>query len=154
MAKAKLLVCINDNDHSRVALHFACRKATHTGCPVEILHVIEPNEYQNFFSVADVIQKEQRAEAEQLLRRFAEEAYNYAGITPSLMLKEGMLGEEIVAAIEEDHSINMLLLGTSPDSPSRGTLLPWLASQLGRTLQIPMMIIPGNLTEQQIRELT
>lgn len=154
MAKAKLLVCVSDNEHSRVALHFACRKALHTGCPIEILHIIEPTEYQNFFPVANVIQQEKREEAELLLSRFAEKAYEYAKITPSLMLREGMLGEEIVAAIEEDSSINMLLLGTAPDSPSRDSLLPWLASQLGKRLQIPMMIVPGNLTEQQIKELT
>ncbi len=154
MEKSKLLVCINDNTHSRVALHFACRKAHHTGCPVEMLYVIEPVEYQNFFPVADVIRAESRAQAESLLSRFAEEAYNYAGITPSLMVREGILEEEIVATIQEDHSINMLLLGTAPDSHSRNNLLPRLASQLGKTLQIPMLIIPGNLTEQQINELT
>lgn len=154
MIKAKLLVCVTDSEHSRVALCFACHKAKNTGCPIEILHVIDAAEYQNFFSMADRMRAEKRAEAEALLSRLAEEAHAYCGLTPSLMLREGLIGEEIVATIEEDHDINMLLLGTAPDSPSRGNLFPWLASQLGKKLQIPMMIIPGNLTEQQIIELT
>lgn len=155
MPKSKLLICVNDTEYSRVALRFCCNKAKNAGYPVEILHVIESMEYQNFLSMADVMRDEKHQEAEELLKRFSEEAYESFGITPSLMLKEGLVGEQIIAAVEEDHGINMLLVGTSPDNTaSRGKLIPWLASQLGKSLQIPMLIVPGNLTDQQINELT
>ena len=153
MNKSKLLVCVSNTEHSRVALRFACNKAKNAGYPVEILHVIEPSEYQNFLSMVESMQDEKRQEAEELLKKFSTEAYESFGITPSLMLREGLIGEQVVAAVEEDHTINMLL-GTSPETTSRSNLITWLATQLGKTLLIPMLIIPGNLTDQQITELT
>jgi nucleotide-binding universal stress UspA family protein len=154
MPKSKLLLCVNDSEYSRVALRFTCNRAKNGGHPVEILHVIKPSEYQNFLSNNDVMREEKRQEAEELLKRFSEEAYESFGVTPSLMLKEGIVGEEIVAAVEEDHTINMLLVGTPPENSSRSNLIPWLSSQLGKSLLIPMLIVPGNLTDQQIGELT
>jgi nucleotide-binding universal stress UspA family protein len=154
MPKSKLLVCVNDSEYSRVALRFTCAKAKNAGHPVEILHVIEPTEFQNLFSMEDVMREEKHHTAEELLKKFSDEAYESFGIMPSLMIKEGMVGEEIITAVEEDHTINMLLVGKSPDGNSRGNLIPWLATQLGKNLLIPMLIVPGNLTDQQINELT
>lgn len=151
---AKILVCVNDNEHSYVALRFASNKAKRTGCALTILHVVNSADYQNALAVGDVMREEMLENSQKLLEKFANEAKEWADITPCVVTREGSLGEEIAATVQEDNSINMLILGTSPDSPGRGNLLPWLASQLGNKLLIPMTIVPGNLTEQQIRALT
>jgi len=154
MNKTKLLLCINDTPHSRVTLRFACSKAKKSGYAVEMLHVIDTADNQNFLSMADVMRQEQRDEAEELLKKFADECYETYGVTPSLLIKEGLIGEQIVATAQADLGINMLLVGTSPETVARSNLIPWLTGQLGSKLQIPMLIIPGNLTDQQIDELT
>ena len=153
--RTKYLVCVNDNDHSRVAVHFAYNKAAHSESIVELLTVVEPADFKSILSVADKIDNERREAAQELLQKFSNEAADWGkNITPSLQVREGDVSEEIMSAIEEDNFISMVILGTSPTSPGKGSLLPKLASELGNRLLIPMLIVPNNLTDHQIRELT
>ena len=152
-APAKYLVCVDSKDYSRMALRFACSVAKDSGCLVDLIHVIEPADFQTFGSVANKILEEKRQEAEQLLQDYAEEAQKYAGITPSIILKEGNIEDEVVSAIEEDHSINLVVLGTSPESKNRRKLLPELVAHIGETISVPVMIVPDCLTEHQIKQL-
>lgn len=152
--KAKILVCINDSEHSKVALKFACYKANRVNCPIQLLHILEPTDSQAFLAVDDVMRKEKRQEAEKLMQEFSDYVHEWTKTIPEIILREGMVGEEIANTIEEDTNISMLVIGTSPDSPSRGKLLPWLSTAIGDRLLIPMLIIPGNLTDQQIEALT
>lgn len=154
MRPSKFLVCINDSDESRVALRFACIKAKKRGGVVDILHVLEPADIQTLFAVADKMREERRQEAEALMKRFSDEAFAISGITPNLILREGQIGAEIVAASLEDVDANMLVLGASPASSNKGRILSGLVGQLGDKLLIPMMLVPGNLTDQQIEELS
>ena len=151
---ATILVCISDNDHSRIAVKFAASKAKRTGCKLCILHVVNASDYQSALAVADVMRQELIDASRVLLERFAEEAKEWADLTPCVLTREGRISDEIVNAVEDDNSINMLILGTSLKSPGREDLLPLLVSQLGNRLLIPMTIVPGNLTEQQIKALT
>ncbi|MEM7616989.1 MAG: universal stress protein [Pseudomonadota bacterium] len=152
--QSKYLVCVNNNEHSRIAARFAYNKAAHSNKLVELLSVIEPADFSSILSVADKIYKEQRQDAEKMLQEFSEEVENWGDINLSLQIRNGRVSEEIMAAIEEDASINMVILGTSPNSPGRESLLPQLVSQLSSRLMIPMVIVPNNLTDYQIRELT
>lgn len=153
--KTKFLVYIDDDDYSKVALRFACSKAKATGCPVEMLYVLEPADYASFSGVADVMRKERREKAEQVLTKLAEDAYNFANITPSLIVKEGVAKEQIVKTIEEDYDIGMLVMGNPPEfKAAKNKLLLWVVSQIGGKLHIPVMVVPGNLLDSQIKELT
>ena len=150
----KYLVCVDDSDVARVALRFASMKAKRRGGIVEVLHVLQPADFQSLSIVADKMREERREEAEALLQQITKEAYDYSGLTPSINLKEGQLGNVIVETALEDPDVNMLVLGASPKGTGHGKLAAWLAEQLGDTLLVPMMLVPGNLTEQQIEELS
>jgi len=152
--KSKYLVCVDAYEYSVMALRFACSVAKNNGCPVELIHVLAPIDFKTFHAVADKMRDENRQKAEKLLEGYCEEAHRWAGVTPSLNIREGEIEEEIVSAVEEDSSINMLVLGTSPDSGNRSKLLTELVSKLHDRLVIPMLIVPGNITEHQINELT
>ncbi len=155
MEKAvKYLVCVDKGESSRTALHFACKKAIKRGGGVEMLHIIPPADMQNLFGVMDKVREEQRQEAEIMTRSLSESAFQYAGVTPSVQLREGRPGEEIINAALEDNSVNMLVLGASPESAKRGNLIQWLAGKLGDRLLVPIMLVPGNLTDLQIDELS
>ncbi len=155
MEKAgKYLVCVDSNESSRVALHFACKKAIKRGDAVELLHVVAPADMQNLFGVMDKVKEEQRRDAEIMAKGLSESAFQYAGLTPSVQIRDGRPGEEIINAALEDTSVNMLVLGASPESAKRGSLVQWLAGRLGDRLLVPIMLVPGNLTDLQIDELS
>ena len=153
--KSKLLVCVDNTDHSRVALRFACSKSKHLDFAAELIHVINPSEYNTntLFGVGDRIRDEKRAEAENLMKSFADEAQKYAGITPSFYIKEGSLSDEILKTVTEDGNYNMLILGKAPHEASKKDIITQVTSELAGKLMIPMIIVPGNLTDQQIEEL-
>ena len=107
--KATYLVCVNSEDYSRVACRFAAYMAQSNNGALVVLHVTEPADYKSFGVVADKMREEKRKEAEDLLQSLAERSSKEVGITPVLMLREGMIENEIVSVIEEDKSISMLI---------------------------------------------
>lgn len=151
-APGKYLVCVNKGDASRVAVHFACSKAKKRGGIVTMLHVIEPAQIQSLFAVGDVMQEERVKEAETMLTALIEKAKEAYGIAPTPLIREGQLGDELISAILADPDVNMLVLGVLREG--HGKLTGWLAGKLGDKLLVPLMLVPGNLTDQQIEELS
>ncbi len=149
-SRTKFLVCVDGREESRKALTLACLQAKRRNGVVDILHVMPPADFQTLGAIADRMRAERREEAEMLLKILAEEVNKTTGITPSFVLREGEIAEEIVAAVTEDPEV----IAVAQPSATRGKLIAWLASQLGNKLLVPLMLVPGNLTDQQLEEIS
>jgi nucleotide-binding universal stress UspA family protein len=149
----KYLVCADKSEISKVAVRFASMKAKKTGGVVEILHVVEPVTMQTLFAVSDKIKEEKRAESWDTLQKLADIAQTISGVRPNLLVKEGSIGEEILTTIMSDSAINLLILAASPERSGKGKLSHWLAGKLGEKLLVPILLVPGSLTDQQIETL-
>lgn len=149
----KFLVCVAGNDASPVALRLACKKAHRRGDGVDILTVIEPMDFQPLFGTGSRISDERREEAEALLQELSAIANEECGIMPTLHLREGKLGEQILAAVMEDNDVNMLVIGLMPGSATGTKLVTWLAERMGDELLVPVTIVPGNITDQQLEAM-
>jgi nucleotide-binding universal stress UspA family protein len=147
------LVCVNGEKYSEVAVHFACKLAQNNNGAITILHVIEPADYQSFGGVAETMRSEQIQATEKLLDDLSTKVNKWSGLTPSLLAQEGIIEEEIITAVENDKSINMLIVGAASASANKSKILPPLVSSLGSKLSIPMLIVPGNMTNKKIEEL-
>lgn len=148
----KFLVCVDQSETARTALRFACLKARRRGGVVDILHVVEPSEFQSIFSISDQIQQDKYSQADELLLRLCEEAAALTGILPTVLRRDGTVGPEILKAAVEDMGVNMLVLGVSPGQ-TKGKLVAWLSQQMGQDLIMPLLLVPGNLTDAQMEEL-
>jgi nucleotide-binding universal stress UspA family protein len=144
------LVVVDDSAELSLALAYACRRARHSGGRVALLAVMEPTEFQNWRAVEDLMREERRVEAEQTLQRYAKEVYRRTGALPVLYLREGQRSQELLRLIDEDRSISILVLaaGTGPEGP--GPLISTLVSSGFNRLRIPLTIVPGALTEEEI----
>lgn len=152
--KTNYLVCVNSEKYSETALHFAAKLAKNNNGSVTILHVIEPADYQSFGGVAAAMRSEQIQETEKLLDYLSQKVRDWSNITPCLLATEGIIENEIIAAVKNDPSINMLVVGVASSSSSKSKILPPLVSSLGSKLSIPLLIVPGNMTKTKIDELT
>lgn len=152
--KTNYLVCVNNEKYSEVALHFATKLAQSNNGSVTILHVIEPADYQSFGGVAAAMRSEQIQETEKLLDYLSQKVREWSNITPCLLATEGVIENEIISVVKNDSSINMLIVGAASSSSSKSKILPPLVASLGSKLSIPMLIVPGNMTDQKIEELT
>ncbi len=152
--RSKFLVYVDESEDSITALRYACTKAKYRKRPVDILYVINPEDYNTIFSVAEVMKEEREKEAKALLRKLARMAEETSGVKPTTLLREGLALEEIIAQVEEDHDINMLIISSNPSAASGGSkLLTSLAAIADDPLHIPILIVPAHLTDQQIEEL-
>lgn len=149
----KYLVCVDSREESKVCLKLGCMKAKTRGGTVVLLHVVQPADFQTLGAVADRMREERQAEGEQLLKRLLDEAATAYGIAPEMLLREGEIGEEIIAAASADPGIIMVMIGTAHHTSGRGSLAAWLAGQLGSKLLTPLLMVPGNLTDEQLQNL-
>jgi len=143
LQKSNYLVCINDEEYSEIALHFSCYMAKKNNASIVLLYVIEPSDYISFGGVAEKIRKEKQDESQKLLNELAGKAKEWSGIMPMVMVREGLIEDEIIAAIEEDKTINMFITGVSTENSKKSKIVPPLVSVLGSKLRIPMLIVPG-----------
>lgn len=151
--RLKFLVCVDDSKDCRVALKFACMRAKSTHARVALLRVVAPPDFQHWARVGELMQQERRQEAEVLLQELAKEVNEITGSMPSLHVREGHKGEQVAALIEEDPSINIMVVGAAPEDEGSNELVKWLASQVTMRLRIPLLIVPGNMTDQQLQSL-
>lgn len=150
----KFLVCVDGQRESRMALRFACRRVRNSGGRIALLHVIERPEFQHWAAIGEVMETEQRGEAETLLEGLAAEAEELAGCVPELHLRAGDLGDEILAQVREDKTVDLLVLGVPAPEEKRYSRINELANRLIGRLRVPLMIVPGNLTPDEIDALT
>ena len=65
-----------------------------------------------------------------------------------------LMREEVSRVIAEDESVRILVLGASADSSDPGPLVRAFAGELAGSLRIPVTIVPGTLTTEQIDQLS
>lgn len=148
------LVVIDESEEMRVALHFACRRALRTGGRVALLYVQEPAEFQHWMAVGDLMREEAREEAEGLLQKMAAEVQEWAGSFPVVYLREGVQREELDKLLEEEPTISVLVLGASTETTGPGPLVSSLFGKGGIKLRVPVTIVPGSLSDEDILALT
>jgi nucleotide-binding universal stress UspA family protein len=148
------LVVIDETEEMRVALQFAARRAAHTGGRVALLHVVEPSDLKEWISVETLVREERREEAERLVEKLSAEVKDISGAMPVVHIREGRLSDELLALIDEEPSISILVLaaGTGPEGP--GPLTSYLTGKPAARLRVPITIVPGGLSLDQIDALT
>jgi nucleotide-binding universal stress UspA family protein len=152
--RSKFLVVVDNTPECKLALRFATHRARNVGGGVTLLHVIEPEGGQQWVAVQQLMQQEAREEAERLMQNLATQVHDDSGITPELVIRDGRKKDELLKLIAEDPSIRILVLGAGTGSEGPGPLVSALAGQMSGTLSIPITVVPGGLTAEQIDALT
>jgi nucleotide-binding universal stress UspA family protein len=147
------LVVVDDSDELNLALRYAARRAQHTGGRVAMLYVIEPSDLQQWMAVETLMREERREEAETLLQKLATDVAELSGSMPVIFIREGRRRDELLALIDEEPSISILVLAASPGNEGPGPLITALTGKSLTRLRVPVTIVPGGLTEQQIDAL-
>jgi nucleotide-binding universal stress UspA family protein len=148
------LTVVDESEEMRVALHYASLRAKAVGGKVALLYVIEPSDFTQWMAVEDLENAERRAEAETLLQELSADVNKWAGSMPVLHVREGSRRDELLALIEEDPSISVLVLAASTKPTGPGPLIAALTGKFINKIRVPVTIVPGNLTDAQIAALT
>ena len=149
----KFLVVVDDTPECIKAMQFAARRARHVGGSVLLLYIIDPPDFQHWLAVKDVMREEAREEAMEVLRGCAVMLEDEVGPGPELIVREGKRAEQIQQLLEEDHAIRYFVLAAGTESEGPGPLVKLFATQLIGSMPVPVVIIPGHLTIDQLEEI-
>ncbi len=151
--RPKFMVVIDKTPECLRAVHFASRRAARTGSSLVMLAVVDPPDNFEWIGVGEAMIEEARDEAEKRLEAAAKEARDAAGVEPEQVIRVGERAATIVGLIDEDEDISFLVLaaGASKDGP--GPLVTTLAGRAASTFPIPIVIVPGGLSDEEIDAL-
>jgi len=148
--KRKFLVIVDDSEECDRAVTFAALRMRRMGGTVMLLYVIEPDQFQHWLGVENIMRAEAMEEAEKLLDKFKNRIAALGKIKVETVIREGRKAEEIEALIAEDHDIAILVLAASTSSEGPGPLVTAIATRGASAYPIPVAIVPGSLTDAQL----
>ncbi len=149
----KFLVVLDDSRECLNAMRFAAMRAAHTGGGVAILSIIPPDEFNHWIGVGDIMRAEARERIEVHYEVFAKWMRDQQNVHPELVIREGEAIVEIMAQINEDPEIGVLVLGAGIDSKGPGPLVTHMTRQSG-SLPIPLTIVPGDISKERLEAIT
>jgi hypothetical protein len=125
-----------------------------SGGRVALLRVIEPAGQVEWAGVGAMLAEERRQDAETLLSGLAAEVTDLTGGLPILLIREGTPRDELLALLEEDPRISILVLAAAAGGSGPGPLISALAGRYAAKLAVPMTIVPGNLSDSELDRVT
>jgi nucleotide-binding universal stress UspA family protein len=152
--RPKILVVVDETVDCHKAVYYASRRARRTGAKVVLLRVIERSYHElGWLRIAEIMQDEAQQEAQQLLQMHKGRVESVAGIAAETVIREGDVPREILKVIEADEDIAILVLA-APSSKRTPEPLVWDLVRAAGTYPVPMVIVPGHLSEGELDTLS
>lgn len=147
-------LCVVDRtEEMSRAVRFACLRARNANRRVALLYVTEPAEFQHWMAVGERMREEAREEAEEMVQAVASVVQRLTGKIPPIYIREGKVAEELIKLVDEEKSIALLVLGAATGTDGPGPLIELLVEKQAGRLRVPVTIVPGNLTDQQLDQI-
>lgn len=154
--RRKYVVVVDESPEVDAALFFAANRVKRTGAAILLCYVIEPQDYQHWMGVRDIQRQEEANKAAALFRMFRRKLSQsgFEHVPVEEVVREGQKADQIRALIEEDEDVGVLVLGASMDARGPGPLVSSLAGgRSAGTFPVPITVVPGNLTPEDIAAL-
>jgi nucleotide-binding universal stress UspA family protein len=149
-ALRKFLILLDDTPEMLNAMRYAAIRASKTGGGVEMLAVISPEEFQHFLGVAEVMRTEAREKVEAHFQLFKDRMEKREGITPTLAVREGDRIDAVLEHIRADPEIGVLVIGAGTEKSGPGPMVSALTGRRMSDLRVPITIVPGSMTKEEI----
>jgi nucleotide-binding universal stress UspA family protein len=152
-AKRTYLVVVDESAESRVSLRIAARRAAKTGGKIEVLGIVEPQDFVQFGGVQNAIEEEQRLRIEGVVSSAVGEILDESGMEAKIILRSGEAVRTVRDYLEGRDEVAALVLGAAP-SGNPGPLVANFTGHDAGLLPCPVMIIPGSLTDERLEQLS
>ena len=150
----KFLVFVDDSEECKISLKFACMRAKKTKGSVVLLYVIEPQDLMHFVGVENIMKSEAYAKADEILKSLKSEVDINFGLNIECKIEKGHKFDKIVDFINQDDTISILVLGAAPEGKGSNDLVQKFSMELTTSIHIPLTVVPGNLTDEELIRIT
>jgi nucleotide-binding universal stress UspA family protein len=152
--KRKYLVVIDDSEECDRAVVWAAKRAARTKSAIVMLRVMDIGDQNaQWLGVADIMKAEAMEAAKAALNKAAARAKKVGDAKTEtkidMVIREGVVPDELLKLIEEDADIGILVLAAGAGAEGPGPLVTNLAKTAG-TFPIPVAIVPGHLSDADI----
>jgi nucleotide-binding universal stress UspA family protein len=152
--RPKFLVVVDETPECGRAIRFGARRCARTGASLVMLGAVDPPDNFEWLGVGDALRAEAEEEAAARLDAAAAAAKEASpGLEPERVIKLGEKNEAILELIEEDQDISFLVLASGVGTAGPGPLVSAIAGKLSGTFPVPIVIVPGDLTDEAIDAL-
>jgi nucleotide-binding universal stress UspA family protein len=151
--KRTYLIVVDDSAEARVALRFAARRAAKTGGGIEVLGIVEPQDFVQFGGVQAAIEEEQKLRIEGVVSSAIGELLDEAGVEANIIIRQGEVVRTVRDYLSGRDDVAALVLGAAP-SGSPGPLVAYFTGNDAGRLPCPVMIIPGSLSDDRLEQLS
>lgn len=147
------LVVVDDSAEARVALRFAARRAAKTGGRIEVLGIVEPQDFVQFGGVQAAIEEEQRLRIQGVVSSAIGEILDESGVETNIFVRQGEVVKTVRDFIGSRVEVDALVLGAAVTG-NPGPLVTNLCGHDAGKLPCPLMIIPGTITDERLEDLS
>jgi nucleotide-binding universal stress UspA family protein len=151
--KRTYLVVVDDSDEARVALRFAARRAAKTNGRIEVLGIVEPQDFVQFGGVQAAIEEEQRLRIEGVVSSAIGEILDESGVEATIIIQQGEAVKAVRDYVGEREEVAALVLGAAPSGNPGPLVASFCGNDSGR-LPCPVMLIPGSLSDERLEQLS
>ncbi len=147
-----ILVIADGSKEMDVALKYACARSKKTSRKIMIASFIQPLDVLTTQGVTEIMQNEAREEAEKNIKFASDVVKKSTGELPVINIREGEIIQELKNLINEEKNISVLVLGANVDEKEKnpGPIINSLVSKELSNFRIPIMIVPGNFSNEHI----
>src|ERR1044072_5642656 len=111
--KRTYLVIVDDTAEASVALRFAARRAAKTSGNVEVLGIVEPQDFVQFGGVQAAIEEEQRLRIEGVVSSAIGEILDESGVETNIFVRQGEIVRTVRDFIGSRQEVDALVLGAA-----------------------------------------
>ena len=144
----KYLVIIDETEEARKALRFAMRWAQASSGSVQILAIVQPQNFNAFGGVQATIEQEARDRAEAIATSAAGNVYSESGKMPNIAVKVGEASRIVRDYLTEHPDVLALVLGAASEGPP-GPLVSHFSAHTG-SLPCPLVILPVSMAVEDV----
>lgn len=153
--RRRFLAIVDNTPECDRAVVYAAKRAERTGGALLLLCVVAPPEFEHWLGVQNRMREEAYEEAAALLETYAERAASVAAIEPETKIREGDTADEVRKEIAEDRDIAILVLAAGTGREGPGPLVSAVAARdRAHAYPIPVTVVPGDLSDEDIAALT
>src|SRR5258708_38084398 len=144
---------VDESAESRVELQFAGRRGAKTNGNIEVLAVVEPQDFVQFGGVQAAVEEEQRLRIEGVVSAAIGEILDESGVEANVIIQQGEAVKAVRDYVGERPEVAALVLGTAP-SGNPGVLVANFCGNDAGKLPCPVMLIPGSLSDERLEQLS
>lgn len=149
----KFLVVLDESPECRNAMRFAAMRASRSQGEVVVLSIIAPDAIQHGIGVAELMRQEAEDRITSQYQIFARWMRDTQGIDPELVIREGEPVAQLLAHLEGDKDIGVLVLGAATGKAGPGPIVTRLLRDLG-ALSCAITLIPGDMSRERLEAIS